>query len=118
MAAFPLLSIESCSSAFSALRAGLPSRFRPSCDRACSRFALPVCRGFARFPEGCPSAPMQTSLSSLRDWFDCAGPLESGVAEKEKMRDAPILRSPVTAHQLAGVIAGLGRRVLDNPLAA
>jgi hypothetical protein len=40
------------------------------------------------------------------------------VAEKEKVRDAPILRSPVAAHQLASVIAGLGRRVLDDAVAA
>jgi CheY-like chemotaxis protein len=40
------------------------------------------------------------------------------VAEKEKVHDAPILRSPVAAHQLASVIAGLGRSVLDDALAA
>ncbi len=40
------------------------------------------------------------------------------VAERERVADAPILRSPYGAHQLAGVISGLGRRVLDDPLAA
>jgi CheY-like chemotaxis protein len=40
------------------------------------------------------------------------------VAERERVRDAPMLRSPYGAHQLAGVISGLGRRVLDDPLAA
>ena len=40
------------------------------------------------------------------------------VAERERVPDAPMLRSPYGAHQLAGVISGLGRRVLDDPLAA
>lgn len=40
------------------------------------------------------------------------------VAEKEKVPDAPVLRAPVAAHQLAGVIAGLGRRFLGDPVAA
>jgi len=40
------------------------------------------------------------------------------VAEREMVPDAPMLRSPYGAHQLAGVIYGLGRRVLDDPLAA
>ena len=40
------------------------------------------------------------------------------VSERETVADAPILRSPYGAHQLAGVITGLGRRVLDDPLAA
>lgn len=40
------------------------------------------------------------------------------VAERERVLDAPMLRSPYGAHQLAGVINGLGRRVLDDPLAA
>ncbi len=38
-------------------------------------------------------------------------------AETERASEAPILRSPYAAHQLA-VISGLGRRVLDDPLAA
>ncbi len=40
------------------------------------------------------------------------------VAETERVSGAPILRSPFAAHQLVGVISGLGRRVLDDPLAA
>lgn len=40
------------------------------------------------------------------------------VPEAAKVSDAPILRAPYATHQLAGVIAGLGRRVLDDPLAA
>ena len=40
------------------------------------------------------------------------------VADSTKVSGAPILRSPYAAHQLASVIAGLGRRVLDDPLAA
>ena len=40
------------------------------------------------------------------------------VAETERVSGAPILRSPYAAHQLAGVISGLGRRVLVDPLAA
>src|SRR5919107_826792 len=34
------------------------------------------------------------------------------VAERERVPDAPMLRAPYGAHQLAGVINGLGRRVL------
>jgi CheY-like chemotaxis protein len=42
------------------------------------------------------------------------------VAENSKVSGAPILHVPYSAHQLVGVIAGLGRRVLDEalPLAA
>ncbi len=40
------------------------------------------------------------------------------VPETARVSDAPILRAPYATHQLAGVIAGLGRRVLDDPLAA
>ncbi len=40
------------------------------------------------------------------------------VAERERVANAPILRSPYATHQLAGVIGGLGRRVLDDPFAA
>jgi hypothetical protein len=42
------------------------------------------------------------------------------VAKNSKVTDAPVLRVPYGAHQLVGVIAGLGRRVLDEalPLAA
>ena len=40
------------------------------------------------------------------------------VAERERVPDAPILRSPYGAHQIASLISGLGRRVLDDPLAA
>ena len=42
------------------------------------------------------------------------------VAENSKVRGAPLLRVPYGVHQLVGVIAGLGRRVLDeaSPLAA
>ncbi len=36
------------------------------------------------------------------------------VAETERVSEAPILRCPYAAHQLAGVISGLGRRVLDD----
>jgi DNA-binding response OmpR family regulator len=58
----------------------------------------------------------RTIRSDLRVVYIATAPHR--VAEKEKVHDAPILRSPVAAHQLAGVIAGLGRRVLDDPLAA
>lgn len=34
------------------------------------------------------------------------------------VKDAPVLRTPYTAHQLVSVIAGLGKRALDEPLAA
>jgi CheY-like chemotaxis protein len=40
------------------------------------------------------------------------------IAGSEKVPGAPTLRIPYGAHQLAGVIRGLGRRVLDNTLAA
>jgi CheY-like chemotaxis protein len=40
------------------------------------------------------------------------------VAESARVSGAPILRAPYATHQLAGVIGGLGRRVLDDPLAA
>ncbi len=40
------------------------------------------------------------------------------VPESAKVSGAPILRIPYGAHQLVGVIRGLGRRVLDNALAA
>ena len=40
------------------------------------------------------------------------------VAESTKVSGAPILLTPYGAHQLVGVIRGLGRRVLDNNLAA
>ncbi len=40
------------------------------------------------------------------------------VAERAKVSGTPILRAPYATHQLAGVISGLGRRVLDDPLAA
>jgi hypothetical protein len=40
------------------------------------------------------------------------------VTERENVSGAPILRSPYATHQLAGVIGGLGMRVLDDPLAA
>ena len=40
------------------------------------------------------------------------------VAESMKVSGAPILRMPYGAHQLVGVIRGLGRRVLDDSLAA
>ena len=40
------------------------------------------------------------------------------IAKDEKVPGAPTLRIPYGANQLAGVIRGLGRRVLDNTLAA
>jgi CheY-like chemotaxis protein len=40
------------------------------------------------------------------------------VIEALKVPGAPIIRTPYAAHQLAGVIAGLGRRVIEDPLAA
>ena len=40
------------------------------------------------------------------------------VAESTKVSGAPILRTPFGAHQLVGVIRGLGRRVLDSALVA
>jgi DNA-binding LytR/AlgR family response regulator len=40
------------------------------------------------------------------------------VPETAKVSDAPVLRAPYATHQLAGIIGGLGRRVLDEPLAA
>ncbi len=40
------------------------------------------------------------------------------VADKAKVSGAPLLRAPYAAHQLVSVIAGLGRRVLDDALAA
>jgi CheY-like chemotaxis protein len=40
------------------------------------------------------------------------------VTESQKVPGAPILRTPYGAHQLVGVIRGLGRRVLDDALAA
>ncbi len=40
------------------------------------------------------------------------------VPEREKVSGAPILRAPYGVHQLAGVISGLGQRVLEDPLAA
>ena len=40
------------------------------------------------------------------------------VADKAKVLGAPMLRAPYAAHQLVSVIAGLGRRVLDDALAA
>ena len=40
------------------------------------------------------------------------------VAESTKVSGAPILRKPYAAQQLVGVIRGLGRRVLDDSLAA
>ena len=40
------------------------------------------------------------------------------ITEAAKVSDAPILRAPYGAHQLVGVIRGLGRRVLDDALAA
>ena len=54
--------------------------------------------------------------SDLRVVYTTSAPHR--VADKEKVPDAPVLRAPVTAHQLAGVIAGLGRRFLGDPLAA
>jgi DNA-binding response OmpR family regulator len=40
------------------------------------------------------------------------------VAESTRVSGAPILRKPYAAQQLVGVIRGLGRRVLDDSLAA
>ena len=40
------------------------------------------------------------------------------VAESTKVSGAPVLRKPYAAQQLVGVIRGLGRRVLDDALAA
>ena len=40
------------------------------------------------------------------------------VVEKAKVPGAPMLRVPYAPQQLVGVIAGLGRRVLADPLAA
>ena len=40
------------------------------------------------------------------------------VAENAKVSGAPMLRVPYAPQQLVGVIAGLGRRVLADPLAA
>ncbi len=40
------------------------------------------------------------------------------VPESAKVSGAPILRIPYGAHQLVGVVRGLGRRVLDNTLGA
>jgi DNA-binding response OmpR family regulator len=40
------------------------------------------------------------------------------VAERTKVSGAPIMRKPYAAHQLVGVIQGLGRRVLNDSLAA
>jgi CheY-like chemotaxis protein len=40
------------------------------------------------------------------------------VIGREKVAGAPMLRTPYAAHQLVGVIQGLGRRVLDDALAA
>ena len=40
------------------------------------------------------------------------------VPETVRVSGAPILRAPFATHQLAGVIGGLGRRILDDPLAA
>jgi two-component system cell cycle sensor histidine kinase/response regulator CckA len=40
------------------------------------------------------------------------------VADNAKVSGAPMLRVPYAAQQLVGVIAGLGRRVLADPLAA
>jgi DNA-binding response OmpR family regulator len=40
------------------------------------------------------------------------------IAEHLKVSGAPILRTPYAAQQLVGVIRGLGRRVLDDALAA
>jgi CheY-like chemotaxis protein len=54
--------------------------------------------------------------SDLRVVYTASAPHR--VPESSRASDAPILRSPYAGHQLAGVIAGLGRRVLDDPLAA
>jgi DNA-binding response OmpR family regulator len=40
------------------------------------------------------------------------------VADSTKVSGAPILRKPYAAQQLVGVIRGLGRRVLDEAVAA
>ena len=40
------------------------------------------------------------------------------VTESTKVSGAPVLRKPYAAQQLVGVIRGLGRRVLDDALAA
>jgi hypothetical protein len=40
------------------------------------------------------------------------------IADREKVPGAPILRTPYTAHQLVGLIAGLGSPFFDEPLAA
>ncbi len=40
------------------------------------------------------------------------------VIEALKVAGAPIMRTPYAAHQLAGVISGLGRQTLADPLAA
>ena len=42
------------------------------------------------------------------------------IPEPAKVSGAPVLRTPYGAHQLVGVITGLGRRVLDEaaPIAA
>jgi CheY-like chemotaxis protein len=54
--------------------------------------------------------------SDLRVVYTASAPHR--VPQSSKVSDAPILRSPYAGHQLAGVIAGLGRRVLNDPLAA
>ena len=54
--------------------------------------------------------------SDLRVVYTASAPHR--VPESSKVSDAPILRSPYAGHQLAGVIAGLGRRLLEDPLAA
>jgi hypothetical protein len=38
--------------------------------------------------------------------------------QEGRVKDAPVLRSPYTPHQLAAVISGLGRRVLEEEGAA
>ena len=48
--------------------------------------------------------------------YTAAGPHQ--IPAGAKVKDAPVLRSPYVAHQLASVISGLGRRVLDQPVAA
>ena len=40
------------------------------------------------------------------------------VGDALKVSGAPIMRTPYAAHQLAGVITGLGRQTLADPLAA
>lgn len=40
------------------------------------------------------------------------------VSEALKVPGAPVVRAPFAAHQLAGVISGLGRRAIEDPLAA